>query len=93
MKDVLLKTIVIVVGKLTRPRVLQGGAGPQGVRMGQENFSRHVRRDGYRVRQNHVGHGRRPHPSDPPHPIAIPRSNTTHNLISTQNPTHSQSQN
>ena len=47
MEEVLLKTIVIVVGKLTRSRVLRGGVGrgfarPQGAGMRQENFPRHV---------------------------------------------------
>ena len=42
MKEVLLKKIVIVVGKLTRSRVLQGETEihrPQTAGMGQENFS------------------------------------------------------
>ena len=34
MKQVLLKTIVIVVGKLTRSRVLQNGAGLRGALRG-----------------------------------------------------------
>ena len=42
MKEVLLKKTVIVVGKLTRSRVLQGETeihGPQTAGMGHENFS------------------------------------------------------
>ena len=51
MKQVLLKTIVIVVGKLTRSRILWGGVGrvfarPQKAGMRQENFPRHVERCG-----------------------------------------------
>ena len=61
MKQVLLKIIVIVVDKLTRSRVLQGGVGLHGALRG-----------GDRVRQDHVGQGRRPHPSNPPYFIAIP---------------------
>ena len=43
MKQVLLKTIIIVVGKLIRSKVLQGGAGLRGVLRGgdggKKNFS------------------------------------------------------
>ena len=45
MKEVLLKKIVIVVGKLTRSRVLQGETEihrPQTAGMGQENFPRYA---------------------------------------------------
>ena len=50
----------------------RGFARPQGARMGCESFPRHVGRDGNGARQNHVGRGRRPHPSAPLRPIAIP---------------------
>ena len=78
MEDVLLKTIVIVVGKLTRSRVLQGGVGwgfvrPQGAGMRQKNFPRHAGWVENGVKQNHMGWGRRPHHSDLPCPIAIPK--------------------
>ena len=62
-------------GKLTKSRVLRGGVGAlRGLRGGDDtiNFSHHARRDGDRVRQNHEGRERRPHPSDLPRPIAIP---------------------
>ena len=75
MKQVLLKTIVIVVSKLTRSSILQGGAGlcrAQGAGMGQENFSCHAEQGRDRVRQNHVGQGKRPHLSDSLCPITIP---------------------
>ena len=78
MKQVLLKTIVIVVGKLIRSRVLWGGAvlrrapkgrdgaslrkAPKG-RDGARKFPHHVGRGEDGVRQNHAGRGRRPHPS------------------------------
>ena len=74
MKEVLLKKIVIVVGKLTRSRVLQGETEihrPQTAGMGQENFSCYAGRGRDGVRLNLAGWGRRPHPSDPPRPIAI----------------------
>ena len=61
MKQVLLKTIVIVVGKLTRSRVLRCGAGLCGAPRGRD-----------KVRQNHTGWGRRPHPLDPPYPTSLP---------------------
>ena len=47
MKQVLLKTIVIVVGKLTRSKVLRGGAGLHGASRsgdGTRNFLRHAGR-------------------------------------------------
>ena len=53
MKYVLLKTIAIVVGKLTRSSVLQGGAGlcrAQREGMGQENFPCHAEQGRDRVR-------------------------------------------
>ena len=53
MKHVLLKIIVIVMGKLTRSRVLRGGrgfVGPQETGMGQENFLYHIWQDEDRVR-------------------------------------------
>ena len=46
--------------------------GPQGTGMGLESFPCHVGRGGDGTRQNHAGRGRRPHPSAPPRPIAIP---------------------
>ena len=45
--------------------------GPQGVGIGQENFSCHMGRGGNEVRQNHVRQGRIPYPSNSPCPIAI----------------------
>ena len=62
-KQVLLKTIVIVAGKLTRSRVLRGGPGfrvAQGAGMGQENFPHHARRVRDGVRQNHADGGEDP---------------------------------
>ena len=50
----------------------RGFAGPQGVGMGQENFSHHAGRDRGGARQNLAGQGRTPHPSNSPYPIAIP---------------------
>ena len=49
------------MGKLTRSRVLWDGAGLHGALSGGDG-----------VRQNPAGRGQRPHPLDPPHPIAIP---------------------
>ena len=75
MKHVLLKTIVIVVGKLTRNRVLWGGVGFCRTPRGKKNFpimQGGARQGGNWVRQNHVGQGRRSHPSDLPYPIPIP---------------------
>ena len=47
MKQVLLKTIVIVIGKLTKVvefyEVGRVFVGPQGERMGQENFTSYAR--------------------------------------------------
>ena len=59
MKQVLLKIIAIVVGKLTRSRVLRGGAGLRGAPRdgnGARKFfpSCEVGRGGNRVRQNHA---------------------------------------
>ena len=48
-------------------------AGLQGAGMGLESFPRHAGRGGDEARQNHPGRGRRPHPSAPPCPIAIPK--------------------
>ena len=62
MKQVLLKTIVIILGKLTRNRVLRGEKGFRGALKGKNG-----------VRQNHVGRRRKPHLSDPPRPIVIPK--------------------
>ena len=39
--------------------------------MGWESFPHYAGRDGDGVRQNHVGWGRRPHPSTPPHPTSL----------------------
>ena len=71
------KKIVIVVGKLTRSRVLLGGMGLHGGPRGEDWAGKFFPscgagrgRDG--LRQNHVGWGRKPHPSDPSRPIAIP---------------------
>ena len=50
----------------------QGFAVPQGARMGQENFLCHAGQSVNRARQNLAGWGRKPHPSNPPYPIAIP---------------------
>ena len=75
MKHVLLKTIVIVVGKLTRNRVLWGRVGFCRTPRGKKNFpimQGGARQGGDWVRQNHVGQGQRSHPSDLPYPIPIP---------------------
>ena len=68
---------MIVVGKLTRSRVFKGGTGlrktPRSrdeVRKFSQSCGMGRRGDG--VRQNHAGWRRRPYPSDPPRPIAIP---------------------
>ena len=56
MKQVLLKTIVIVVGKLTRSRVLRGGARLRGAPRGGDEARKFSlscearRRDGTRIR-------------------------------------------
>ena len=60
MKQVLLKTIVIIVGKLTRNRVLRCETG-----------FREALKGGDGVRQYHVGQGGKPHPLGPPRPIVI----------------------
>ena len=62
MKQVLFKKkIVVVVGKLTRSKVLWSGA---------EFYRALWGKDG--ARQNHVGRGRRSHPLTSPYPIVIP---------------------
>jgi len=53
----------------------RGFAGPQGVGIGQENSPYHMGQGKNRVRQNHMGQGRRLHPLTLPHPIAIPNRN------------------
>ena len=70
--------IVIVVGKSTRSIVLQSGArlcraprGGDGV--GKFSPSCGAGRGGDGTRQYHTGRGRRPHPSAPPRPLAIPK--------------------
>ena len=50
----------------------QGFAVPQEVGMGQENFLFHAGQSGNRARQNLAGRGQKPHPLNPPYPIAIP---------------------
>ena len=49
------------MGKLTRSRVLQDGVGLRGAPKGGDG-----------VKQNHAEQGQKPHPSNPPRPIAIP---------------------
>ena len=70
MKQVLLKTIAIIVGKLTRNRVLQGEKGFRGALKGRNG-----------VTQNHVGRGRKPHLSDLPRPIVFPKIVTPYGQI------------
>ena len=63
------------MGKLTRSRVLRGGAGLRGAPRGGEgarNFPHHVGQGGDGVRKINAGWGRRLHPSAPPCPIVIP---------------------
>ena len=70
MKQVLLKTIVIVVGKLIKSRVLRDGMGlceaPRGGDEVKKNFLScgagrgGAGRDWNGVRQNHMGWGQRP---------------------------------
>ena len=50
----------------------RGFTGPQGVGMGQENFSRHAGWGGNGARQNLAGQGRKPHPSDPSRLAPLP---------------------
>ena len=67
--------MVIVVGKLTRNRVLCGGAGLcRALRGGDgaRNFPHHVGRGGDGAGKIHVGQGRRPHNLASDHAIAIP---------------------
>ena len=40
----------------------KGFTGPQGVEMGQENFSHHVEQGKNEARQNYAGQEQRPHP-------------------------------
>ena len=75
MKQVLLKKVVIIVGKLTKSRVLQGGAGiRRALRagMGQQNFPHHAGRGEDGARQNLVRRRQKPHPSDPLRPHCHP---------------------
>ena len=64
MKQVLLKTIIIVVSKLTRSRVLQGRVSqdPKGQGWSKKKL---------------CGARQRPHPLDPSCPIVIPTLRTT----------------
>ena len=74
-KQVLLKTIVIVAGKLTRSRVLRGGLGLHVALRGGDgarklSLSCEAGRGWGKTKP--CERGRRPHPSDSPRPIAIP---------------------
>ena len=69
-----IKKIVLVVGKLTKSRVLRGEMGFRGTPRdgdGVRKFSPSCKaaRDG--TRQNYARRGRRPNPSTLPRPIAI----------------------
>ena len=76
MKKVLLKIIAIVVGKLTRSRVLRGGARHRRALRGGDGagkFCLSCMAGWGWGKTKPYGRGQRPHPSDLPYPIAIPR--------------------
>ena len=69
-----IKKIVLVVGKLTKSRVLRGEMGFCGTPRGGDGvrkFSPSCKVAGDGTRQNYARRGRRPNPSALPRPIAV----------------------